>query len=367
MSDDKEQKRDWVDLAIKALTPIIAGLLIAWAGFVGNRMLSSISSKQESARLITELQIKREQAESVLRKDVFDKALEAFLLKRQDNAGTLQEMSKQLLRLELLALNFGDSLSLSPLFAEVRNDLYRAKPVDGEDLRNYKERKGELRKRLNGLAKRVASTQLSSIAQHGEIIKVYIPLFEYDEGDTCKETLFEDRDFAWPDFKIYKQMGVLDDEFQMVDEYKTEDGRPSDSFNELVQSDFLEGLVREASLIELKGIKRYLRLNITNVDHCKKTAQVQIRLFKDDPEKPEINRSFRLDYFNFPMVDNTRLSDNHRFAIIMDQFELKGSQPHIDITGVVFPSEYASLRDKPGMKEARTLLESALNSGENDD
>jgi hypothetical protein len=63
------------------------------------------------------------------------------------------------------------------------------------------------------------------------------------------------------------------------------------------------------------------------------------------------------------MVDNTRLSDNHRFAIIMDDFKLKGDQPYIEIIGVVFPSEYASLRDRPGMQEARKLLESALQDG----
>jgi hypothetical protein len=77
-------------------------------------------------------------------------------------------------------------------------------------------------------------------------------------------------------------------------------------------------------------------------------------------EKPEVDRTFRLDYFNFPMVDNTRLSENHRFAIVMDVFELKGSESYIEIIGIIFQSEYASLRDRPGMQEARKMLESAL-------
>lgn len=114
MPEDEKKKASWVNIGVKIVPPIVTGVLIAWAGFVGNMVLSSISSKQESARLITELQVKREQAECELRKDVFAQALEAFLLKKEDNLGTLNDMSKQLLRLEMLALNFGDSLSLSP-------------------------------------------------------------------------------------------------------------------------------------------------------------------------------------------------------------------------------------------------------------
>lgn len=75
-----------------------------------------------------------------------------------------------------------------------------------------------------------------------------------------------------------------------------------------------------------------------------------------------IKQSFKLDYFNFPIVDNTRLSNNHRFAIVLDELDLESSDPHMELVGIVFPSEYASLRDRTGMKEIRELLESALHN-----
>ena len=34
----------------------------------------------------------------------------------------------------------------------------------------------------------------------------------------------------------------------------------------------------------------------------------------------------------------------------------------IEIVAIIFPAEYASVRDRPGMKEALELLETALNS-----
>lgn len=351
MKNDKETKRDWVDLIFKVMAPILAGLLIAWAGFVGNKMLSSISSKQESARLITELQIKREQDDMVLRKDVFDKALDAFLLKKQDNGHTLAEMSKQLLRLELLSLNFGDSLCLSPLFVELKNDLDSLKPVIDVERRDFNEHRAELRKRLETLAKRLSKGQVSSLSQHGTIKEIRIPLNNYKEDDSCKKTLFEESDFAWPDDVILKYMEYKD--------YKNLEENEKDK-------KIFQDAVEEKGLIELNGVKRHLELHISDVNPCRKTAKVQIILKKDDPINPEVNRTFRLDYYNFPMVDNTRLSENQRFAIIMEEFELKGSEPYIDIIGIVFPSEYASLRDRPGMQEARKLLESALKDKEKD-
>jgi hypothetical protein len=177
--------------------------------------------------------------------------------------------------------------------------------------------------------------------------------------------------------------------------------------------------LNEARKIELDGIRRNLEIVISDVDHCKYSAKVTVTIYcevnyvdidndsgdmrsrntansqcqtiknkKNKKNKKietdnsiqndiildrgelavksnqgfevEITRSFNLDYFNFPMVDNTRLQNNHRFAIVLEDFDLTGDNPHIEIIGLMFPSEYASLRDRPGMSEAKTLLENAL-------
>lgn len=360
MQEEKHKTRRWLGIVPKTLTSIIAGLLIAWAGFVGDLTLSSVSSKQESARLITELQIRREEAETELRKDVFDQALEAFLLKSSNYDGSLKDMSKQLLRLELLALNFGDSLSLSPLFIELRTDLERARPVNEAERRDYKERKGQLMKRLEALAKRVASAQVSSLAQHGETKKINIPLDEYKElekmqRDPCHVLLLEERDYAWPDFEVLAMMGA-----PRSTDRTAESGR---ILKEMRHSDIYKEAISTSGTLELNNIPRNLRLHVSDVDHCRKTAKVQIIVAKAGQGDPEVDRSFTLDYFNFPMVDNTRLSGNHRLAVVMEEFHTRGELPHIELTGIVFPAQYASLKDRPGMQEARKLLESALRDG----
>ena len=66
-SPDKKASLNWSDIVLRAVIP---GLLLAIAGFVGEWVITSSSSKAENARLVTDLQIQREQAESDLRKDI---------------------------------------------------------------------------------------------------------------------------------------------------------------------------------------------------------------------------------------------------------------------------------------------------------
>lgn len=92
------KERDWIDIGLKASTPLSVGLVIAWVGIYGDSALNKLSHRQQSAHLITELHIRREQDESALRKDIFTRALDAFLVdgKPADGNGktSQEEMSK---------------------------------------------------------------------------------------------------------------------------------------------------------------------------------------------------------------------------------------------------------------------------------
>lgn len=494
MPDPNPKDRDWIDVSLKASTPLIVGVVIAWVGFFGDEALNKISHRQESARLITELQIRREQAESALRKDIFAQALEAFLLKGGKSAGgaqkpSLDDMSKQLLRLELLALNFGDSLSLSPLFAEMRKDLAAARPLESEVTTDYTETRVKLLKRLTSLAKRVGSAQFSSLVQHGEERKIRIPLDAYLTeieplrgqcysheivGKKSPTLLFRELDYSWPndaglarvrDTKIqevsallqqlvaglaesrerldqeqdgWKERlgfagGDLDEEdlddslaqltaktarLVYVDERlndltiaknKLEIHRQNEMVARMVadlwqqveeitgiiaavlewqENDFgdeidstawkalkdtygkkgsgvtdhtemFEKFVNESKRLKILDVERDIEVFVSAVDPCENSLRVGILVQRPEQEKPETTRNFRLDYFNFPVVDNTRLADNHRLAVVIEEFDI-GEVPYIEIAMVIFPSEYASLRDRPGMEEARRLLEAAM-------
>jgi hypothetical protein len=76
---------------------------------------------------------------------------------------------------------------------------------------------------------------------------------------------------------------------------------------------------------------------------------LEIRTPKDSPKEVETNRAeFWLRFFDFPMIDNTRISHNQRCAIVLTAF----GEASADITAVYFPGSYASLKDKPYYEEA---------------
>ena len=68
-------------------------------------------------RLYTDLMSKREDADTQVRRGLFDKLMGSYL------APNPKDVSKRLVALELLSLNFHDSLNLSPLFWELARDL----------------------------------------------------------------------------------------------------------------------------------------------------------------------------------------------------------------------------------------------------
>jgi hypothetical protein len=83
---------------------------------------------------------------------------------------------------------------------------------------------------------------------------------------------------------------------------------------------------------------------------------VEVKGVFDEHGNPELEEvlekvtdlEFTLDFFNFPLIDNTRLSHNQRFTLILEKFDLNT----ISLTAMVFPGLYASQRDKPFLNEA---------------
>ena len=380
----KPKERDWIEIALKASTPVIVGVVLALVGFWSNQTLSEISSREESARLITQLQVEREQAETDLRKDIFDQALQSLFNPKLHDGGS-QDLSKRLLRLEMLALNFGDSLSLAPLFTEFKRDLNYAEKNHRVKEVNFREKISRLRKRLFGLAKRVGSGQLSSLGQQGHVVSFRVPLNQdhIDFGGDCPraEKMLVNHNYSWPDDEILLEaIGTL----QAINPSE----EPGEEELAKMVTQIREGFTRDKMMLD--GVVRSIQVDVSHVERCSKTVTVALTISRDFPSQlqegtlpqareaesnleiefiEEVVREFELDFFNFPVVDNTRLSHNHRFAIVLEEFWAKlgdDDEPYLEISGVVFPAEYASLKDRPGMKEAMQLLQSALHTKSKD-
>ena len=340
----------------------IPGLLLAVAGFVSEWVITSSSSKAENARLVTDLQIQREQAESDLRKDIFSKAVEALIGKTEQQS-EIEDHSKRLLKLELLALNFGDSIFLSPLFNELEKDLRRhmnAVPADSPAVLR-------LIDRLRSLAKRVSAEQLSFLSQRGTSVQILVPLTG-DGQAFCNGN----SDYKWPndeysDIELCRKEG----ETLLDDDGKNAPICPEDEDSEYVWSEDFKDILKDTASISLNkpdAEERYITANFT--DPKPKRASIKVSLgiceFKeisgcDSSDKKTVERTFTLDYFNFPTIDNTRLPNNDRFAVVLADFPDSNpkSCTFLEAFVALFPYEYASLRDRPTMQESLEMLQRA--------
>ena len=76
--------------------------------------------------------------------------------------------------------------------------------------------------------------------------------------------------------------------------------------------------------------------------------RLEIRTPRDDKGNVDTsNAEFWVGYFDFPMIDNTRLPHDQRAAIVLNAFEDGAA----DVTLALFPGSYASLKDKASLQE----------------
>ncbi len=129
---------------------LITALAIPVAlGYVSNQYEKASAARQGTEsrlHLYTELLARREEADTGIRKGVFDKVIETYLTPRG------ADVEQKLVALELLALNFNDSLNLSPLFWQLSREIDRGGIA--------RTQKGVLTAQLDRIARDVKDRQL---------------------------------------------------------------------------------------------------------------------------------------------------------------------------------------------------------------
>ncbi len=127
--------------------------------------------------------------------------------------------------------------------------------------------------------------------------------------------------------------------------------RRSISFRELDESP--SGVLDlPAESLELNGIQRTFKVSVLRV--LPETQEVRIRLRIETPgQPPQEVSAFSVGFFDFPMIDNTRLPNDQRYAVVLDDF----GEESAGITTIYFPGEYASLKEKPYLADVLKQLQ----------
>ena len=319
--DPKQPKDAWDKWAI-VLSPVgglFTGLAIAALAYFTSSHLGKWQEAESRSRLYTELMSRREQAETDVRKEMFKSIIDAFIKPPSDSGalggrGPLKSLDQEVLKMELLAENFHDSLNLTPLFKELGRRLEERIDAteQNHDSSGAKENQGYLR-RLQNLAEDVTTKQLAALENSDSTLE-----FSFDLHTTL--------------------------------------GDPS---------------LTKTQAVTVEKIQREITVTVTEIDEKTRALKISFHVKTlNDPANAamtrddllEIDRDFWVTAFDFPMIDNTRLSHDQRCAVAVEFYNTqKESESTITakIKAVCFPGSRTTFKEKPFYDEVLDKLQMA--------
>jgi hypothetical protein len=104
----------------------------------------------------------------------------------------------------------------------------------------------------------------------------------------------------------------------------------------------------EPQKMTFEGVEREFSLSVlaVNPEHKELSMELRVRSTGDTSSGQKVR--FLVGYYDFPMIDNTRLTGDQRAAVVLNEF-LPGAAA--DLTVVLFPGSYASLKEHVSIDE----------------
>jgi hypothetical protein len=326
--DPAVRKKDiWekADILLRPIGALVTALTIAYVSYAASDYLSRNQEKDAKTKLYTELMTRREESESALRKDMFNSIMSNIL---KDNASAT--LDEKILQLELLTYNFHESLNLMPLF-EYLNRCNNAEKGDPALRQSYKYR-------LIKMSKATISKQISTL----EAVAKPVVL------------TYEDTLFAYKRTRQYKTDSAFRERIDDLYEKNATAMNGSEPF-----CTFADSVFNGKSYDSLQQV---IRIKILDYDTAEATVKVRLTIQSVYPGKNSTSEmprqtEFLVTYFEFPMIDNTRLKNDMRLAVVLNSMVSENSSDEagrrinksnrIELKVIYFPGSRSSLKEKP--------------------
>jgi hypothetical protein len=107
------------------------------------------------------------------------------------------------------------------------------------------------------------------------------------------------------------------------------------------------GIELEPAKLMLGGIEREFTISVLEVSPERRELTLEMGVRTTGDTASVQRRTFHVGYYDFPMIDNTRLSRDQRAAVVVNQL----NEISADLTLVYFPGSYASLKEKVSYDE----------------
>jgi hypothetical protein len=198
----------------------------------------------------------------------------------------VQSLDTRVLNLELLAYNFHESLNLKPLFVNIEQQVKDTKDPKKQDFRN----------RLSRVAREITRKQMVVLEAAGQ---------------------------------------KVDTKFPLADVPTAPGGAP---------------LELEEAVLTLDDVEREFRIFVMELDPASEALRLRMEIVTREQSASAfvINSvTFWVGFYDFPMIDHTRLSHDQRVAVTLNSLD----EGYANMTVVYFPGSFASLKEKPYYQE----------------
>ncbi len=257
---EAKDRWDKFDVFLRPVGGLLTALAVAFVGYFGSTVLDRSQAQANDVRLYAQLMSQREDAETSLRKDMFNSIIGTFLKAKPSG----QDYEQQVLNLELLAYNFHEALDLAPLFKDVYTK------IDGSKAPNAK----DYMERLERVADEVKAKQIAALEESG---------------------------------------GKLDATINLDDLQVIEGAIPTKSVA-------AGGPETRKTLFRVEPIRADKEKKEIRVKLEVRSPQPLGVDPKSDGGDPSYS-IFTISRFDFPMIDNTRLPHGQRCAIVVRNFQ----------------------------------------------
>jgi hypothetical protein len=260
---------------------------------------------------------RREEADSALRKDMFQSILSSFV---QPSPGQGPDPAAQVLNLELLAYNFHESLDLGPLFRHVQRQLTSLAQA-GKPAANAQ----DLQFRLERVAEEVKERQLAAISDSGTVERGELDVMMGGAEawllgkSTIRLAPGQQRGGATLCLSL-RQSGP---------EAPAGQGLRSRQF--------------KVEFLSYAEDRREVEISLTVSKPLPRADCERIQEPATERANIETAVQFWVGPFGFPMIDNTRLTGSERCSISV----LRIVDNTVTMAIAYFPASRASLKDKP--------------------
>ena len=385
-NDNKKSTFDKRIEISKTVAVLLIPIFIAGFGYWGTHILEKIRISETNNRVYIELMSKREEAESALRKDMFNFIIQSFFKTEEKSCIHEDEvLESKVLELELLAYNFHESFNLKPLFSHLlkRTEYEKDKKDNNRKYSSYLEK---YRGRLKKVATEIIDKQMTVLEEVGDEKTSDIILILSKEPEKVGATKDNEIDLNSVISEMKNKM-----EIEKMEQQKKEEGEGiidqllSVIFQrkEKKKPEIIDQLKKELEEINakienfqpnvfdfdltIKETTRTFRIVVEKV--ALQRQELYVRLEISDPindKKDEVktdgkgnmflNTAFWLGFFDFPFIDNVRLPGDQRCALVLENFRYSKEEESesdskmrlsADFTTVLFPGSYGSLKEKP--------------------